>query len=225
MKDSGCGAILIGFESISEKNLSIMGKNINLKADYEEVVHKIQSHGILVHSSFIMGYDYDTPQAFDDLIEFIQSNRLLMPLINILTPFPGTKLFKRFEEEGRIIHKNWSEYDSETVVFRPSLMTPDELTAEYKRVIRTVYSFDSIYRKLGHYWKIDFWKQSNHTDPIKFRYRLLFALRLITLLFSLNIDRTRFILRILPKVFYQRVRISTILTLMAYNDYAFTREF
>ena len=222
MKDSGCGAILIGFESISEKNLSSMGKNINLKTDYAEAIKKIQSHGILVHSSFILGYDYDTPQAFDDLIEFIQRNRLLMPLINILTPFPGTKLLKRLEAEGRIIHKNWSEYDSETVVFRPSLMTPDELTAEYKRVIRTVYSFDAIYRNLEHYWKINLWKQSNLVDPIMFRYRLLFALRLVSLLFSFNVSRSRFILRILPRVFYRRVRISTILTLMAYNDYAFT---
>ncbi len=222
MKESGCGAILIGFESISEQNLSSMGKNINLKSDYAAAIKKIQSLGILVHSSFILGYDYDTPQAFDELIEFIQNNRLLMPLINILTPFPGTKLFKRFEAEGRIIHKNWNEYDSETVVFRPSLMTPDELVAEYKRVIRTVYSFDAIYRNLEQYWKIDFWKQSNRIDPIRFRYRLLFALRLVTLLFSFNTDRSRFILRILPRVFYRRVRISTILTLLAYNDYAFS---
>ncbi len=223
MKESGCGAILIGFESISDQNLYSMGKTINLKTDYAEAINKIQSHGILVHSSFIMGYDYDTPQAFDDLIEFIESNRLLMPLINILTPFPGTKLFRRFEEEGRIIHKNWSEYDSENVVFRPSLMTPEELTAAYKRVIRKVYSFDSIYQKLEHYWNIDFWNHQNRIDPIRFRYRLLFAFRLFSLLFSFNANRSKFILKILPKVFDERVRLSTILTLMAYNDYAFIR--
>ena len=223
MQESGCGAILIGFESISDQNLYSMGKTINLKTDYAEAINKIQSHGILVHSSFIMGYDYDTPQAFDDLIEFIESNRLLMPLINILTPFPGTKLFRRFEEEGRIIHKNWSEYDSENVVFRPSLMTPEELTAEYKRVIRKVYSFDSIYQKLEHYWNIDFWNHQNRKDPIRFRYRLLFAFRLFSLLFSFNANRSKFILKILPKVFDGRIRLSTILTLMAYNDYAFIR--
>jgi radical SAM superfamily enzyme YgiQ (UPF0313 family) len=223
MKESGCGAILIGFESISDENLRAMGKAVNLRNDYAEAINKIQSHGILVHSSFIMGYDYDTPKAFDDLIEFIVSNRLLMPLINILTPFPGTKLFSRFEQEGRIIHKNWNEYDSETVVFRPSLMTPEELTAEFKRVIRKVYSFDSIYQKLEHYWNIDFWNHQNRIDPIKYRYRLLFAFRLISLLFSLNVKRSNFILKILLKVFDGRVRLSTILTLMAYNDYAYNQ--
>ena len=221
MKESGCGAILIGLESISDQNLSSMGKKINLKFDYTEAISKIQSHGILVHSSFIMGCDYDTPQAFDELIEFILSNQLLMPLINILTPFPGTKLFKRMEEEGRILHKDWSEYDSETVVFRPIHMTPRKLAAEYKRVIRSVYSFDVIYRNLIHYWKIDFWKHQNRVDPIGFRYRILFAFRLVSLFFSFNVKRSRFIIKILPKVFSKQVRISTILTLMAYNDYAF----
>jgi radical SAM superfamily enzyme YgiQ (UPF0313 family) len=221
MKESGCGAILVGLESISQQNLSAMGKKINLKTDYHEAIAKIQSHEILVHGSFIVGYDFDTPAAFDELIEFIETSNLLMPLINILTPFPGTKLFRRLEKEGRILHKNWKEYDSKTVVYRPATMTPEELAAQYRRVIRRVYSFDSIYRKLKHFWQIDFWKQSNRVDLIKFRFRLLFALRLCTLLFSMKMERSKFILKLLPKVFCRRVRISTILTLMAYNDYAY----
>ena len=222
MKQSGCGAILIGLESISQQNLSAMGKKVNLKTDYLAAIKKIQSYEILVHGSFIMGYDFDTPTAFDELIEFFETSNLLMPLINILTPFPGTKLFRRLEKEGRILHKDWQKYDSKTVVFRPATMAPEELTAEYRRVIRSVYSFDTIYRKLKYFWQLDFWKQSNRVDSIKFRYRLLFALRLCTLLFSMKLERSKFILKLLPKVFDKRIRISTILTLMAYNDYAYT---
>jgi radical SAM superfamily enzyme YgiQ (UPF0313 family) len=222
MKDSGCGAILIGFESTSRENLSIMGKKLNLRHDYIKAINRIQSHEILVHGSFILGYDFDIPATFDELIDFLEESDLLIPLINILTPFPGTKLFQRLEEAGRIIHKDWGKYDSKNVVFTPSLMTPEELTAGYKRVIRHAYSFDTVYRRLKHYWGMDFWKHSNEVDPIKFKYRLLFAIRLCTLLFSLNLQRSRFILKMLPKVFHKRVRISTILTLMAYNDYAYT---
>lgn len=222
MKESGCGAILIGLESISQRNLSAMGKNVNLKTDYLAAIKNIQSHEILVHGSFIMGYDFDTPSAFDELIEFIETANLLMPLINVLTPFPGTKLFRRLEKEGRILHKDWQRYDGKTVVFRPAAMVPEELTEQYRRVIRRVYSFDAIYRKLNHFWRLDFWKQSNRVDAIRFKYRLLFALRLCTLLFSLKLERSKFILKLLPKVFFdKRIRISTILTLMAYNDYAY----
>ncbi len=107
-----------------------------------------------------------------------------MPLINILTPFPGTKLYRRLEEEGRILHRNWNDYDSQTVVFRPAGMTPEELFDGFRKVVREVYSFESIYRKLDRFWQIDFWRHSNETDPIKFRYRLLFAARLASLLLS-----------------------------------------
>lgn len=222
MKECGCGAILIGFESISEQNLTQMEKNVNLKLNYREAIRKVQSHGILVHSSFILGYDFEEQSAFDELVDFIEEMKLLMPLINILTPFPGTKLFTRLEKEGRILHRDWSRYDAKNVVFRPALLTSEELAEGYRKVIRSVYSFDAIYRKLSHYWSIDFWRHSNEVDPIRFRYRILFAVRLFTLLFSRKFGRSLFILRILPKVFQKQVRISTILTLMAYNDYAYS---
>ncbi|MFC1812162.1 B12-binding domain-containing radical SAM protein [Thermodesulfobacteriota bacterium] len=222
MKDSGCGAIFIGFESLSKENLDGMHKGINQRYNYFEAIQKIQSHGILVHSSFIVGNDLDTHKTFDDLIDFIQESNLLMPLINILTPFPGTELFARLEKNRRILHKNWTKYDTKHVVFHPLKMSPKELLVNYKRIIQTVYSFDSIIKKLNYYWEVDFWKRSNELDPVKFKYRLLFAFRLITLLFSRNMPRSKFILKMLPHVFNKRVRVSTILSLMAYNDFAYS---
>lgn len=222
MKEAGCGAILVGLESVSPKNLAQMEKGVNLRHDYVDAIKKIHDHGILVHSSFIVGYDFDTEESFDELAQFIDEADLLMPIVNILTPFPGTKLFARLEKEGRIIHKDWSRYDAKTVVFKPASLTPEQLFEGYRDVLRKIYSFDKIYAKLQHYWDIDFWKRSNEIDPIKFKYRLLFAARIFSLMFSTNFARTKFILKILPKVFNPRVRVSTILTLMAYNDYAYT---
>ncbi|MEE9566935.1 MAG: radical SAM protein [Desulfobacteria bacterium] len=222
MKEAGCGAIFVGLESVSEKNLAAMGKKVNLRHDYFKAIEKIQDHGILVLGSFILGYDFDTPESFDELIGFIEEANLLMPLINILTPFPGTKLYRRLEEEGRILHRNWNDYDSQTVVFRPAGMTPEELFDGFRKVVREVYSFESIYRKLDRFWQIDFWRHSNETDPIKFRYRLLFAARLASLLLSPENGRSEFIMRLLPRVFEKKVRISTIVTLMAHNNFAYS---
>ncbi len=222
MRGSGCGAVFVGFESISEENLQMMQKGINRRYDYMEAIGKIQSYGILVHSSFIVGYDFDSPATFDELIDFIRESNLLMPLINILTPFPGTKLFKRLEEEGRILHKDWSKYDTQHVVFSPARMSTEDLLQGYRRVMRSVYSFDSILRKLNYYWVRDFWERSNEVDPVKFAYRWLFAARLATLLISGNKDRSKFIMRILPHVFDKEVRISTILALMNYNNFAYS---
>jgi hypothetical protein len=129
-------------------------------------------------------------------------------------------LFQRLDEEGRILHKDWSKYDTQHVVFTPAGMSADELLQGYKKVVKSVYSFDSILRKLNYYWKGDFWHRSNELDPVKSAYRLLFAARLSTLLVSNNVERSRFIIKILPRVFDKQVRISTILALMNYNDYA-----
>lgn len=221
MKDSGCGSIFIGFESISEKNLFSMNKNINLRHSYADSIQKIQSHGIIVIGSFILGYDFDTQESFDELVNFIDETNILTPLINVLTPFPGTKLFKRFEKENRIIHKDWSKYDTRNVVFRPALLSPDELLEGYNKVIKAVYSFDAIYKRLKYYHDIGFWVSFNKEDPIKLRYRTLFAARLLSLLPSKNIERSKFIIKILPNIFSNRYRISNILTLMAYNDFAY----
>jgi len=88
--------------------------------------------------------------------------------------------------------------------------------------VKSVYSFDSILTKLHYYWDTDFWKRPNQADPVKFIYRLLFAVRLATLLVSSNMERSRFIMKIMPHVFDKRVRVSTILALMNNNDFAST---
>ena len=98
-----------------------------------------------------------------------------------------------------------------------------EFEAGYRKVVRSIYSFDAIFRKLNYFWKNDFWYHSNKINPVKFKYRLIFSLRLFSLLFSSNTKRSLFILRIMPRVLFdKKVRISTILTIMAYNDFAYS---
>ena len=223
MRESGCGAVFIGFESLSAGNLDQMHKVVNRRYDYAEVIRKIQAHGILIQASFILGYDGDSASVFDELIDFIKESHLLAPVINILTPFPRTELFQRLEAQGRILHKDWSRYDTKHVVFVPAQMAPEELLEGYRKVNRDVYSFSSILERLNYYWDMDFWKEHNMMDPVRFKYRLLFAIRLATLLASRNVERSRFIARILPKVFDRRIRVSSLLALMAYNDSAYSQ--
>jgi len=220
MRESGCGAIFIGFESLRADSLDQMHKTINRRYDHGEVIQRIQSHGMLVQASFIFGYDSDSPAVFDELVDFVRRTRLFAPVINILTPFPGTRLFERLERQGRILHRDWSQYDTKHVVFAPARMSPEELLEGYRRVIKEMYSFDSILERLRHYWHVDFWKEHNAVDPVRLRYRLLFAIRLCTLFASGNMERSRFIAKILPRVFDKRVRVSSILSLMAYNEFA-----
>ena len=224
MRRSGCGAVFIGFETISPENLGQMHKAVNRRHDYAQVIQAIQSHGMLVQASFILGYDSDTSESFDELVEFVRQHHLFAPVFNILTPFPGTKLFERLKADGRILHEDWSRYDTRHVVFSPVCMSPEELANGYRKVVQEVYSFASIAERLRHYWRIDFWKEHNKLDPVKLKYRLLFATRLLTLLASADTRRSAFIASMLLRVFDPRVRVSSILALMAYNDFAFSLE-
>jgi hypothetical protein len=99
-------------------------------------------------------------------------------------------------------------------------MSPEELFEGYKRIVRAVYSPDALFERLTYYWDMDFWKHANETNPVKLKYRLLFALCLCALLASCNVRRSVFITRILPRVFDRRVRVSSLLAQMAYNDFA-----
>ncbi len=216
MREAGCQHIFIGFESVSHKNLSHLGKNINKASDYGEAIRKIRSHGIDVIGSFILGNDGDDVSSFKELVDFIDCNALLDNLINILVPFPGTKLFARFKEEGRILHYDWSKYDLGHVVFRPKLMTPEELEEGYIWVHQEVYKLRRLHKKLRYH----IWKPGKNTLPLSFRFK--FAARLLSYLSLSDWDRTSFIMRSVPDIFNPNLdmQVSNIVNCMDHQDFA-----
>jgi radical SAM superfamily enzyme YgiQ (UPF0313 family) len=127
--DSGCVALFFGLESVSIAQLKTMRKSIKDIEKMGEAVKKVKDMGIHFHASFVFGFDNDTHAIFDDTLEFMQKNKISTATYNILTPYPGTKVYKQFKEEGRLLSDNWRYYDHSTVVFRPKNMTPYELQA------------------------------------------------------------------------------------------------
>ena len=79
--------------------------------------------GSRVNGSFVFGFDHDRPGVFARTVEWIEENRLECATFHILTPYPGTPLFRRMKEQGRLLHTDWSLYDTGHVVFRPKHMT------------------------------------------------------------------------------------------------------
>jgi len=147
--ESGCHGLFMGFESLDQDNLAMMGKKMNRLGDYADVISKLHDHGIGVHGSFIFGYDHDDKGVFDRLLEFTRKVRLDAAFMPVLTPFPGTGIYQQLESEGRIINRDWSLYDMEHVVFRPKNMTPEELQEGHDRANREFYSASNILRRIG----------------------------------------------------------------------------
>jgi len=148
MARAGCHGLFIGFESLREENLNLMGKRINRVQAYEKGIQKLHEAGIGVYASFVFGYDYDDASVFDEFIAFAEKNRIDGAFLPILTPFPGTRVYQRLKEEGRLLTEDWSKYDMATVVFRPKRMTVEELQEGFWKVNRSFYSIPSMLKRV-----------------------------------------------------------------------------
>jgi len=139
MRKSGCAQILIGFESPVEDGLRGLELHNNWKFKhfpyYRDAIRKIQSHGITVNGCFILGLDGHTPDIFERVFDFVRTTELYEVQITILTAFPGTPLYKRLENEHRIIEPGqWKKCTLFDVNFRPLNMSPTELSDGFKRL-------------------------------------------------------------------------------------------
>jgi radical SAM superfamily enzyme YgiQ (UPF0313 family) len=144
---AGCTGVFIGFESLSDANLRGAGKRSPRAAEYARRVELFHQNGIQVNGSFVLGFDHDGPEVFGELAEWIEEQRLECATFHILTPYPGTPLYRRMEREGRILHRDWSLYDTAHCVFRPQRMTPQELEAGYAWIYRRLFSLASIWAR------------------------------------------------------------------------------
>jgi radical SAM superfamily enzyme YgiQ (UPF0313 family) len=144
---AGCTGVFVGFESLSDDNLTDARKRTPRTDDYARRVALFHDHGIQVNGSFVLGFDHDRKDVFPRLADWIEANRLECATFHILTPYPGTPLFRQMESEGRILHRDWSQYDTAHVVFRPKHMTAEELHLGYDWLYRRLFSLRSIWRR------------------------------------------------------------------------------
>jgi radical SAM superfamily enzyme YgiQ (UPF0313 family) len=180
----GCSGVFIGFESLSGENLDDARKKSPRPEEYSRRVAILHRYGIQVNGSFVFGFDHDQPDVFARTVEWIESNRLECATFHILTPYPGTPLFRRLESEGRLLHRDWDLYDTAHVVFRPRLMSPERLYDGYAWAYRRVFSHRSIWRRrperaaavLPYLGMSYFYKRSNRLWPFLIRHRLTHAL-------------------------------------------------
>lgn len=143
---SGCIALLIGFESISQDALNAMNKRSNVAEEYEDAVRRLHAHGIAVHGFFVFGFDEDDEGVFRRTVHFCRKLRLDSAAFSVVVPFPGTSLYESLDNAGRIVTKDWSIYDR--AVFEPKQMPIDALDQGVHWTWREFYSLPSIWSRL-----------------------------------------------------------------------------
>ncbi len=142
--EAGLRSVFVGFETLSNANLHQSNKKQNLNKDYEAAINRLHSLGIMVNGSFVFGLDDDDKDVFKRTVDWAVTNALTTCTYHILTPYPGTRLYKTMQSENRILHSNWDLYDTREVVYKTVGLTAEELKKGYDWSYKSFYSWGNI---------------------------------------------------------------------------------
>jgi radical SAM superfamily enzyme YgiQ (UPF0313 family) len=167
--EAGLRSLFVGFETFSPQNLKQGNKKQNLEKDYIKAVNRLHSLGIMINGSFVFGLDDDDNNTFKRTVDWGVKNGLTTSTYHVLTPYPGTELFRKMEQEGRILTRNWDLYDTRSVVYQTKGLTAKELTDGYWWAYKEFYKWSNIFdasmqhdlfrHKLKHFCYAGGWKK------------------------------------------------------------------
>jgi radical SAM superfamily enzyme YgiQ (UPF0313 family) len=144
MAESGCFNILIGFESLNPASLDETNKLHNKAATiYEPAIQKIHAHGIHINASFVVGFDNDTLQEFDNIFDFAMRTNMPSVNLHLLAAPPGSEIYKKYKTEGRLADCNPELGSGHFPTLRYMNMSQIELFDHYMATIRRLYSFET----------------------------------------------------------------------------------
>ena len=143
---SGLRSLFVGFETINRNNLVEQNKYQNLDRDYTVAIRRLQDAGVMINGSFVFGMDDDDETVFDRTVEWAIEQGIETATFHILTPYPGTALYKRMQADKRMMSDDWDLFDTRHVVFKPAKMTTETLEAGYWRAYKEFYRWGSIAR-------------------------------------------------------------------------------
>ncbi len=155
---SGCRALLIGFESMSESGINLYRKTLKTIDENILAVKKLQDNGIMTMASLIFGLDSDTTEVFDVAHEFLTRSKAAFFQACVMTPYPGTPVFNKLRSQNRILTDDWNRFDASKVIIRPDNISPEDLLDGYNKIKWHFYSNFSILKRSYPNIKIGFFE-------------------------------------------------------------------
>jgi radical SAM superfamily enzyme YgiQ (UPF0313 family) len=147
MVDAGFTSVFVGVETPDDDGLAECSKHQNRGRDLVESVRRMQRAGMQVQGGFIVGFDSDTPSIFQRQIEFIQKSGIVSAMVGLLQAFPGTQLYDRLENEGRLISElSGDNVDGSTNIVPK--MDIDVLRQGYRNILHQIYSPKLYYERI-----------------------------------------------------------------------------
>jgi len=149
---AGCRLLFVGFETLNQDNLKWVRKRY-VAAGYFDQIERIRKAGISVAGYFILGLDCDDKATFQKLFDFIHTSKIALPIINLLLPAPGTRIFERLKKEKRLLIEREEDFlcnnplyntPCNRCFFLPKNMSIEEAEAGYLDLVGQLNSFVEI---------------------------------------------------------------------------------
>ena len=145
---SGCDLMSFGVESIDQESLDSLEKPWVKVSEHAANFRILSKAGITVSTEMIVGTDFDTEESIRATFDFIHRNKVPIPRFYILTPVPGTALFKQFKEQGRLLTEDLKEFNGAQCVHIPDKISPENLTRMYWWLNNKTFSVKSIFHRV-----------------------------------------------------------------------------
>jgi radical SAM superfamily enzyme YgiQ (UPF0313 family) len=147
MVEAGFNTVFVGIETPDEDSLYECSKRQNTKRDLVGDVKRIQRAGMQVQGGFIVGFDNDTPSIFQRQVDFIQSSGIVTAMVGLLQAPPGTRLYERLRQEGRLLERLTGDNADGTTNIIPK-MNLETLREGYKTLLQNIYSPEAYYQRV-----------------------------------------------------------------------------
>ncbi len=147
-KATACGlrSLFVGFETLNGQNLRAQHKTHNLQHDYAAAIRRAHDLGVMINASFVFGMDEDDESVFSRTVAWAIAQGIETATFHILTPYPGTALYGRLREQGRLTSTDWDQYDTRHAVFTPLNMTATALERGYRQAYTDFYRWSAIWQ-------------------------------------------------------------------------------
>ncbi len=179
MVDAGFYSVFVGIETPNNKSLAECGKSQNMKRDLISSIKKLQRGGFIVSGGFIVGFDNDSTEIFDEQISFIKQSGIASAMVGLLNAPTGTKLFKRLKSENRLLEGFSGNNMDGSINFIPK-MDYKQLIGGYNKILHTIYSQKEYYERLKQFLKeyeLPAWQKTKlTTEDIKAFVKIIFKI-------------------------------------------------
>jgi radical SAM superfamily enzyme YgiQ (UPF0313 family) len=156
MKDVDFRYVFLGIETPENEPLKLNKKTQNVNKPIENAVRKLLSYGIVSNGGYIIGFDNESREIADNMIDSIQKSGICMAMVSLLYALPNTQLTRRLASEGRLFHeasRSIGERDIDQTTSGLNFVTLISRTEILKNFIRVI---NVIYEPLNYYKRVVF---------------------------------------------------------------------